>query len=223
MKFTGNSARMGSGGAVYVAQGCSYLSFGGMLPLIGSCLGCGANVLTGSNNFAQYNTIVKGYGQAYGLSSVGSSYKVLGYYLTFVANAASMLTYCQDHAFVGNYRYGFNPSCILYSPTSPGVNGMSPYYQSGSSIVINVTRYNAVANPTISFTLFPNVVGTDGSNAGVSFVGNSAGTNPYFRNPPLIPYSTPCNRYLPLLSLLNQPLLFPLSLICPLSLILPFV
>ena len=119
VKFIGNSARMGSGGAVYIAQGCSYLSFGGMLPLVESCLGCGANVLIGSNNFAQYNTVVRGYGQAYGLPTVASSYKVLGYYVTFVANAANLLTYCQDHANVGNYRYGYNPNCILYSTTTP--------------------------------------------------------------------------------------------------------
>ena len=192
VKFVGNNVRTGSGGAIYIAQGCSYISFGGMLPIFETCVGCGANVLTGSNNFAQYNTIVKGYGQPYSLATASSSYKVLGYYVTFVANAANLLTYCQDHAYVGTYRYGYNTTCILYSSTSPGVNGMSPNYQSGSSMTINITRYNAVTNPTIMFTLFPNVIRTDGTSAGVSFVGNSAGRI-YIFCLPLFPHSTTSN------------------------------
>ena len=142
------------------------MSIGGLLPVYETCVGC-ASAKVG--DYGAYNTLVK---------TDTPNFHAVGYFVTFPTDQ-TLIKQCGDNAVAGKYKYGlsaFAAGCEWYSLTTPGVDGMAPYYYAGSAIVVNITRYNSNDNPTISFSLFPRAVRADGSgSAGCTFVGNTAG------------------------------------------------
>ena len=165
VQFVRNVAVSGAGGAVYVASSCSYISFGGPIPIHKTCVGKCDHSLT--------------------IVQEPKDQKVVGYYVVFndIPNniIPSNLKKC-NNAMVGGYLYGYD--CTnFYSggcqgcnycqncDTAPGVNGQAPYMFPNNSMTVNFTRDDDPTNGYINLWVFPF------SDVGIVFDGNVAATN----------------------------------------------
>ena len=170
VQFSRNVALTGAGGAVYVADSCSYISFGGPMPLLETCVGVCDQAT---------NTDASGYGHSNTLVQEPSSLQVVGYYVIFNDLANNLFAFCAEHAIVGDYLFGDDNNCTSAN-TAPGVNGEAPYFWKGNTLTISYTRYNAPGNNYANIWIFPvsrlismfdrNSAATYG---GAIFIGNS--------------------------------------------------
>ena len=151
--FLRNVALSGAGGAVYVGASCSYISFGGPMPLLETCQGvCDQAINIDANLFGHSNTIIQ----------EPTNLHVIGYYVVFNDVPRNVFYWCGDRAVVGDYVYGYGSgynNCTLANggTTASGVNGEAPYLYHGSNMIINFTRlsndnYN---NGYVSLWVFP--------------------------------------------------------------------
>ena len=176
--FSRNVALLGAGGAVYVGASCSYISFGGPMPILETCVGvCDQAINVDVNSVGYSHTMVQ----------EPTSLHVAGYYVVFNGVPINVVGTCGDNAIVGDYVYGLGPgynNCTWAhngGTTAPGVNGEAPYLYHGSSMTVNVTRFNDPTNGYVSLWVFPfssdssivfdnNVAATYG---GAMYIGNS--------------------------------------------------
>ena len=174
--FSRNVALSGAGGAVYVASSCSYISFGGPMPILETCVGvCDQAINIDAHNVGHSHTVVQ----------EPTNLHVVGYYAVFDDIPRNVIGSCGDHSIVGAYVYGTglgSGNCTYANggTTAPGVSGEAPYFYRGSSIAINVTRHNDPGSSYISLWVFPfsdfssvfanNVAATYG---GAIYIGNS--------------------------------------------------
>ena len=156
VQFVRNVAVSGAGGAVYVASSCSYISFGGPIPI--------------------HKTCVSKCDHSLAIVQEPKDQKVIGYYVVFndIPNniIPSNLKKCTN-AMVGGYLYGYDcehGSC-QNCDTAPGVNGQAPYIFPNNSMTVNFTRDDNPTNGYINLWVFPF------SDVGILFDGNVAATN----------------------------------------------
>ena len=169
--FEGNMCTLGSGGALYVDDSCSYISIGGLQPLLQTV----PIASSGSTPIIKYDKTITG----------GVGFTALGFFVTFPTQASNIITYCSDHAFVGTYKYGRKPTgdgstCAqeFLDPTTPGVQGEPPYRYTSNFMNVNMTHFPNLNNPYITCAVFP-YARYDGSGAGygpagATFEGNTA-------------------------------------------------
>ena len=139
--FSQNVALTGAGGAVYVGDSCSYISFGGPLPLLETCVGVCDQALVLSNNniyVADSSTNVQ----------EPTSMHVVGYLVIF----NDVPTNTVGEAIVGDYIYS---STFKSANIAPGVNGEAPYMYLGSTMTVNITRVSLSAVAQIKVWVFP--------------------------------------------------------------------
>ena len=175
--FSRNVALTGAGGAVYVSASCSYISLGGPMPMLETCMGV----------CDQASNVVSGYGHKHTILRGSASLHVVGYYVVFNDIPFNVVSvgYCGDTAIVGDYIYGYGPgdgNCTCVNCyTAPGINGEAPYLHHGSTMTVDYSRwYNDPSNVYISMWVFPlsalrsdfdgNIAATSG---GAVYIGNS--------------------------------------------------
>ena len=132
--FDSNQALEGSGGAIYILETASYLSFGGFQPFTGGCKGCPAVGIRNQQRLYQ--------SPQYGSSTVR------GYYVIFDELTRLQCTIgfqIGDYVKVGGYIRGKGDGkyCdpTLDNPTGvlPGEEGSTPYYHSSSFLTYEVS------------------------------------------------------------------------------------